>query len=249
VQRRNYRKIARGSLSALCLGAAAVALLATGASADIVLDCDFEHLPVGEPVPAGGAALGEPTDVGNTEAIIAVPPTMSKAVKINDLWTDAEGVVLFEFLNGVEVTSGAVTIETTFCFLNQEDYFFSIREQGGRSSNFADIYFTDEGYIHYQDENTPETYVWRYETSRGVYVRLVFDLDIGTYSLNVNGMQILSSEPHGVASQRGIGGLYMGIRNDSDTGGTICIDDVRVETTASLPTEAQTWTTVKNMFR
>lgn len=249
MHRRDISLLVRRPLSAILLAAAAATLVASPALADVVLDCNFDHLPLGEIVPTGGAERGEPTNIGLTNAIVAMPPTMSPAVKITDNWPDMEGLILFEFLNGVEVTTGEVTIETTFCFLGfPDDYIFSIREQGGRSTNFGDLIFTDEGRIYYGDSDTPESFLWYYDTSRAVYIRMVFDLDLGSYSVYVDDIPVLSEEPHGVTAERGIGAIYVGVRNDFDQAGIVCIDDVRVETSAGVATESQTWTAVKNLF-
>jgi hypothetical protein len=249
VRRKTNIKRARGPLSALLLGLAAVALTATGASADLVLNCNFESHTVGEPVPTGGAANGEPVDLGGTGAIVAISPAISKAVKVTDIWDDSAGYVRFDFINAVEITSGEVTVEAQLCFIGQNNYSFSVREQNGRAENFSDLIFTDGGAVHFQDADSPQTLVWSYSAGATYNVRYVFDLDTGTYSLEFNGVRLLIDEPCGVTSGRGIGGLYVGFDNDTDTVGAVFIDDIWVESTASVDADAHTWSLVKSMFR
>lgn len=233
--------------TALILGTVAVALVAAPASADVVLDCDFDMHQLSVPIGEGGAAAGEPSDVGETGAIVAISPGLSNAVKVTDSWTDAEGVVQFEFLNNVEVSAGDVTVRADIAFSNLDDFIFSVREQGGRAANFGDIVFTQDGNIHYGDSNTPATWCRFYETNEVYSIEYVFDLDAGTYSLTINSAAVVTDEPHGISAQ-GIGGLYYGVVNDADTVGMVYIDNIYVETSESVATTPTTWSTIKSLY-
>jgi hypothetical protein len=230
------------------LGLAVVALTASGASADVVLDCNFNNETLGNPVPTGDASRGWPVSDGGTGAIIAMSPLLTPAVKVTDSWADQEGLVQFEFIGSAEATMGQVTITMTLCFIGQDDYAVCISEQGGRASNYADFYFTQDGNVHYADADSPETLVGTYTSTDPQYLTFVFDLDAGTYSVSLNSGGLIADETHGVTSGRGIGGIYIGVRDDVDTDGRIFIDDVHVETTQPLPVELTTWTNVKNLF-
>ncbi|MFO7652293.1 MAG: hypothetical protein R6X25_00560 [Candidatus Krumholzibacteriia bacterium] len=239
---------ARGPLSALIVGLAVIAMAAP-AAADVILQADFTYHTIGEVIGVGGAAAGEPVDLGGTDAIVALAPTISNALKLTDRWTDQAAYVQFEFINNVEVTTGQVTLQATLSFSNHNNCSFSVREQGGRASNFADLIFKSDGAVHWSDAGTPETAVDTYVTNTAYDVVFVFDLDAGTYSLTVNGEPRLTDQPIGVTSGRGIGGFYVGIDNDPDTTGMLFIDDILVTTTAQVAADPLTWTAVKGIYR
>lgn len=239
----------RTPLSALAAFVAAIVLLAPPAGADVVLNCDFNGHEIGLPIPTGGAAYGEPVDDGGTGAIVGISPTTSRALKIVDGWTDQAGYVQFEFLNSVEATTGDVTVDVALIPHGIDAFSFSVREQGGRAENFADIVFDQGGAVQVQDADSPLTEISDYDSGTVYDLHYVFDLDLGIYSLWINAQQVVTDEPYGDTGGRGIGGIYVGVDDDVNTDGWIWVDDLRVETTATLATETGSWTLVKNLYR
>jgi hypothetical protein len=233
----------------LALAWAAAEGAAAASLRDTILFCDFDAKPVDQPIGTGGPALNEPVDVSFAPAIVRDAPLVTPCLAISDTSAIA-GSVLFEFDGRVEIVSGTFVASMTLRFAEREDFTVFLREQGGATQSFLNVYFTQAGQIRYTDLDTSAPLlIGTYAGGTTYVLHIVIDLDARTYDLMLDADLLLEDEPLG-DSLRGIGRLGVGLSNDPDTNGTLYLDDLVVSATV-VPTavEPTTWSSLKARWR
>ena len=87
-----------------------------------------------------------------------------------------------------------------------------------------------------------------YEAGRLFTVVITHDVTPGSYSLSLDGVQVVTDRVHGV-TERGIGGIYVGCNNDSNYDGKLYLDMLQVDADAVTPTLESSWSAVKQQYR
>lgn len=203
---------------------------AAGVSGQVVLDANFDGKTVDQPIGTGGAALGEPTDVSTgITAIVRSAPLGSNSLEITDASSFSAGAVAFDFLELAEVTGGVVRITCVLWFDQLDQFELGVRESQGFTQRFVTLSFVDNGLVLYRDgDSTAYVPVGNYITGQALSLLLEYDLDAGTYDVELDGTPLLDDEVYGVAA-RGIGRVFIGTGADADLVGTVYVDDLRVE--------------------
>jgi len=208
-----------------------VLALAAPAAGQVILDADFDDKTVDVPIGTGGAAAGEPISTGepNVTTFVRSSPFATPSLEIADASSVTSGAPTFNFLDDEEVTSGLLTIELELWIPVAERFVVQIREPTFASASFFSLRVQDDLdlYVSDADSNGGAFYVGVYPEGRAFGVRIVFDMDAGTYDLWVDGQQLLDDETHGVVG-RGVGSVRVGADFDTDLDGEIYVDEIRV---------------------
>jgi hypothetical protein len=212
--------------------------------AAVLLDADFEGQTVDQPVGLGGAAAGEPVDVYNCVATVRNAPFPSTCLEIDDETDFGTGYVIFGLLDDTEVVSGTVAIDLDFWFAEINGYVFGVREYDTSMFSFNTIYINVIGQVRFNDANGYTGVFGTYEPGRAIHMRIIHDLDAGTYDLWWDGEKLLDDRAHGI-TERGIGTVMMGTDHDLDLDGLMYIDNLKVETEVSTAHETAAWGDVK----
>lgn len=232
------------ALASLLLTAA----LAAPAAAAVLLSADFEGLPLDADVPTGGAAAGQPYNVIQTQAVVRDAPLSGRCLELQDILDYGTGTVYFDFLNGVEVTSGTVEIAVDLWFHVLQGYEVYVRESHGAASAFASIGFTGGGSVRCTDAAGNAGVIGAYEAGRLHRLRLVFDQDLGTYDVLLDDVLLLDDRAHGITAD-GVGGVAFATSHDVDLDGTLSIDDLVVTADGTAPAESASFSEVKRAWR
>lgn len=230
---------------------AAALLLAMPAAADPLLTVDFEGLPVDQPVPVGGAALGQPIEVSWCSAVVRDGPLNGSCLEIADNDDFMAGYVGFEFLESAEATSGMLEIVCTLRFDSLDDYVLNVHEQGSAACDFTTLNFFAGGSFAIFDQNGYTAIGAGYEPGVDNTLRILHNLDAGTYGVWWNDAPVIADRAHGVVG-RGIGSVDVGVGHDENLAGTLWLDDLRVSPDVSTGIEdiaTASWSEVKRAFR
>lgn len=220
------------------------------ASTETLLSCDFEAEPLDEIIATGGAALGQPIDLGGISAHVRSAPMATASLELTDDWGPNARAVSFEFLNDAEISSGVVEISMNLWFSDLGNYNIGVRQQGSFATSFLTISFQEAGVIRYSDSDTVAfDIIGNYSPNTAYSLRVVFDLDQDTYDIHLDGSPLLEGGTW-AATSRGIGRVYVGHAHDTDASGTYSVDDILVTATES-PTsvEPASWAGVKSLYR
>lgn len=195
------------------------------------LAADFDDQPLDQPIGTNGPEYGQPIWVDpDVTAIVRDYPLPSPSLEIQDIDDYSAGYVRFEFLGGVELNSGFVTMSMNLWFHElSPGYSFQIafREQGASAYNFCNLNFVEWGEVYCYDQDTNNGMVATYEVGRILPIIVSFDLDAGHYSVWLDGELVVYNQPHGVVG-RGVGALLCGCMNDPDVEGRFNIDDILI---------------------
>jgi hypothetical protein len=218
------------------------------------LFADFNDKAIDQPIGEGGPEVGEPVEVYTTtiSAIVRQEPMGSPSLEIRDISSFGAGFVVFELLDGAELTSGTVSVSADFWFQNQTSssrFLFQIRERGSTEMKFADLRFNPTSSVDLVDAQGYAGIIGHYETDRRYRVVLEYDMDAGTYDVWLDGERALNDRAHGVA-ERGIGWVIFGCFDDDDQEGLFNIDAVSVtDYFQEVPVLESSWGRIKASFR
>lgn len=227
---------------------AGVLLLAGPAAADPLLSATFEGLPVDQPVPLGGAALGQPIEVSYCTAIVRDGPLNGLCLEIADDDDFMAGIVEFEFLDAAEASEGLLAVECTLRFDSLDDYVVSLQEQGSAALDFTTVYFFAAGYFAIFDQAGYTAIGADYEAGTDNTLRILHDLDAGTYGVWWNDAPVIQDRAHGIVG-RGIGSVSVGPSHDQNLTGTLWLDDLTVAPDVATSADTATWSEIKRAWR
>ena len=195
------------------------------------LRANFNYKTIDAPIGTEGAEVGEPILVGpQLTAIVRDAPMFTPSLEIQDNDDYSAGYVEFEFIREVEVLTGLVVVEVHFWFDVFDDYSMTLREQGGAAQQFTDLYFDPSGVVTIYDAGGPVDGGGTYDVGRVYIVRIIHNLDAGTYRVILDGSEVVTGEPHGVVGH-GIGGVHIGCAHDPDYDGLFYVDNIFVSQT------------------
>jgi hypothetical protein len=221
-------------VSVLC-AALAFSPFVSAQSLQTVLNAHFDDKTVGQPIGLGGAALGEPVALSagiSTEVVVADTGRALSLAPINTAFAQRAS---FEFLDLQEITAGKVRIllemRPTSVTLHQ----VTVREQGGAASSFLNLNLGSNGDIRAAwAGNSSGVVIGTYQAADLVQFQIDFDMDLGTFSISVNGTEALSNQAHGVSTGRGIGRVNVGFGSSPPNPAPLLLDRLQVLRSAAL---------------
>jgi hypothetical protein len=200
----------------------------------LLLDATFADKPVGEDIQLRGAFYGEPVSFSGQQLpyVEVGMPLGNKALVIEDDVAGATNSARFEFYNGAEPASQPVSISFAASFDVVDGYNVYVREQGSSAKRFCDMQFTSSGGIQFKDEAS-STAVFAtagpYAADELVVVEMAFESGLNVYSIWVDGKRVVHRRAHGI-TDRDVGRVIFGNRNDADLDGVFRVDRIRCRT-------------------
>ncbi|MFO7688982.1 MAG: hypothetical protein R6W83_00245 [Cryobacterium sp.] len=208
-------------------------VLAVGipAQGQILLHATFDDKAVDVPIGTGGPAVGEPTWIADVTATVRATPLPSPSLEITDNDTYYAGSVAFSFTGDVEVTSGLLSVSADLWFAQYEGFDIFFREQDSAANMFLDLAFNSFGYVSAWDQGGLVVAAIPYAIGRVVPLRVLFDMDQGTYDVFLDGTRIVADESHNVVGAGvGVGRVFFGVTNDENLVGTLYVDNLTAAT-------------------
>jgi hypothetical protein len=196
----------------------------------VYLRANFNYEPLDVPIDQGGPEIGQPVRVDPTiTAIVRGDPILTPSLEIHDGDDYGAGFAWFDFIYDAEVLHGTLVIGADLHFAEYGNYSVAVREHESAAHAFSDLMFVEAGYMVVQDAGGITGDWCYYDIGRIVSIRIVHDLEAGTYDVWYGDLQVTDDEPHGVTG-RGIGQVLVGCINDADTTGTFYVDNLWVAT-------------------
>jgi hypothetical protein len=201
----------------------------------ILLDADFNSRMPGAVLGAGGAALGEPSDLSALEGeIVESSPGENYLLVKNNTGSTSGRNLRWDLIDDAEITSGVVQFSFDFTPTALDRYSFGIRESGGSAFTFLGVTFSTSGTLSATDAAGVITVTNNtYSANVTMHVVISFDMDAGTSELNVNGNTVFSGRAHGITS-RGVGRLLTGY-SSGHSAQPFQVDNIRVTSIEPLP--------------
>lgn len=190
------------------------------------LRANFNYKTIDAPIGEGGPEVGEPINVDpQIVAVVRDEPMFTPSLEIRDNDNYGAGFATFAFIGDAEVTSGLLVVEVHFWFETFDSYSMTLREQGGATQQFTDLYFDPYGLVTIYDQGGPVDGGGTYDVGRVYMVRIIHNLDAGTYRVILDGSEVVTNEPHDVVGH-GIGRLGIGCAHDPDYDGLFYVDNI-----------------------
>jgi hypothetical protein len=196
----------------------------------LVLDADFQDQPLGQAIGTGGAELGQPFQISPGLPTLIVDDGLgNRALRLQNPSTGSARSVRWEFLDNLEVDSGSLAFDVDVQFAVLDGYQLTVRESGGSASSFCNLRFLPNGGLSLSDANgvAPLPPV-SYAAGQLYRVRLIYDLDAGTYSAFLDDTALVVGRAHGVSNGRGVGAMAFGFLSTATTAAMMFIDDLQV---------------------
>ncbi|MCB1633089.1 MAG: hypothetical protein KDI51_00795 [Xanthomonadales bacterium] len=199
------------------------------AAADFPLVATFDDKTPGTTLGTGGAALGEPIELGNLDAVIEeVSPGQNRVAVSNDLTSTAARRLRFQLIDNQEITTGQARISMDLTPSALDRYSILVREANGSSQNFLNLQFNTSGLVSGNDvTGTLPLTNNSFTAGTPIHIEINFDLDAGTSEVIFNGAVLMTERQHGVVG-RGVGRLSIGYASSS-SGNPFTLDNLIVE--------------------
>ncbi len=221
---------------------------ASPATADTILNVDFEGMTVDQPVGTGGPEAGEPYSVLFCTAVVRNAPMSSQCLEIGDNSEVTSGEVNFSFLQDSEVESGTIDVTLNFRVSLVDQYAIYIREAGSATQNYSSVYLTSNGSISANDANGHVSIIGTYTSDQTYSLRILFDMDTSTYDMWLDGTLVVDDRAHGCTGP-GIGEIICGTGYDENLSGSLFVDNIRIDASGITPVEGIKWGNLKQIYR
>jgi len=212
----------------ICAAALALSTLnAVAAEPFLPLYANINSKTVGAPIGIGGAALGEPTTLGNLTTVVTQAAPGRRFVRVsNDLSSTTARRLRWQLLDNVNVTQGVLTWSIDFTPTARDSYSILVREATTSASSFVTLSFTGAGSFGASDQNGVITVApLTYAANARLHVVLRMDLDAATSDVLINGEVLYAGRAHGVVGV-GVGSLWIGYAANSG-GNAFALDNVQ----------------------
>lgn len=221
---------------------------------ETILQANFDGEPLDVPIGTGGALNGQPVAVGGAiSAIVRGWPLSTPSLKIDDDDLLDPGFVRFLFVDTDSVVAtGTAVISATLWFQNFEEYGIRVRERRtANSKRFLDLVLGSTGFVRYKDTDTTTLQdIGTYSLYTPLPLVITFDMDAATYSVELDGVMLLSNEPHGaLPPYQGVGAILFGMEADDDPHGEFNLDDLVVTKEEPTAVESTSWAEAKALYR
>lgn len=193
----------------------------------LLLHADFNAETVGSAPNLGGAAAGEP--ISNDSALIGLAPLPTPNLQIRNNNACCAQTTWFGFLGNEEVVSGTVQIRAKVRFSGASQPAIGLREQGGATQTFLDLYSgNDASNLYAYVGNNFQGTVGYFTPGAIAALEIDASADHKLVSVRLDGATLLDQAPIGLTTARGIGSLLLGVLNGASlTSDVMRVDDVR----------------------
>lgn len=207
----------------------ALLIAKSGVAAEFPLVARFDDKTPGSTIGIGGAALGEPTELGSLDAVVEeVSPGQNRLAVSNDLSSTAARRLRFQLIDNQEIVTGQARISMDMTPSALDRYSILVREANGSAENFLNLQFNGDGTISGNDQTgTLPLTNNSYTANTPIHIEINVDLDAGTSEVIFNGVTLMTDRQHGVVG-RGVGRFSIGYASSSG-GNAFTVDNVIVE--------------------
>lgn len=215
------------------------------------LTATFDDKTIDAAIGQGGPDAGEPAWIdANLTATIRSAPFETPCLELQGGDVDNSYLAGFELVGG-DVTAGMVVIIADLWFepigAGKQ---FGIRVMSSDFSHtFLNLYFQGDGNVEATDPESSPGVIGNYVAGRSYSVIIALNQDTRTYSVWLDGVQVVTDDPHGV-SDGGIGLIEPMCQSGNSPGAKFWIDQIRVlDWLPPVPAEPMSWGRVRAMFR
>jgi len=228
-----------------------IAAAALPCAADqVLLNAIFDDKTIDAPIGRGGPEVGEPAWIdANLDATVRSTPFDTPCLELRGGDQDNSYFAGFELLGG-DVTVGMVVIIMDVWFDRIDPAWeFGLRVMSSDSmQTFLYIEFRSSGRVYVFDPNGGPGEVAEYPVRRSYPVLVAFDQTARTYSIWLDGVQVVADESHGVADG-GIGLITPKCLMYNSPEARFWIDQIRVlDWLPPVPVEATSWGKVRALY-
>jgi len=196
----------------------------------LVLDADFDDKPVGQPIGTGGAEVGEPATINDGLVTTIIDPAVGNPIlRLQNTSMGLARAVRWGLLDNLEVETGLIAFDVDVEFAMRDNYQVVIREAMGFASSFATFRFFNAGNITLTDANGVASLPpFIYNAGQTYRLRLIYDVDAGTYSVFIDDTELVADRAHGVSTGRGVGSITFGFLSTASAAAEFTIDALQV---------------------
>ena len=200
------------------------------------LDIDFNDRTPGQPIGAGGGAVGEPTTLGSLTTLIEeASPGENRLVVSNDLSSTSARRLRWQLPGNAELTEGQVQISFDFQPEATDSYSLLVREANTSGSSFLTLFLIGNGNMSASDGNGPITLDQSTYAAELIHVEINYDLEAGTSEVLFNGVALFSDRAFGDFGADGIGAVLIGFSASSNAT-PFRLDNLKIESRPALQT-------------
>lgn len=201
----------------------------------VVLDADFENQVLGQSIPLGGAAEGEPVEVSAEIDSLIVTGDTGQALNLQQTMSGNQEWMRFRLLGDSVYSTGLMDISFDVNFDQLDDYRIVLNEAFGSNINFTEMQFFDNGAITITDASGSLGMFSGSYASGTVYpVQLIIDLDNQTYCLYFNGDLLFPERSIVWGNGEGIGAIEFGFQTSASNAASITLDNIQVGASADI---------------
>ncbi|MCB1583855.1 MAG: hypothetical protein R3E90_10085 [Marinicella sp.] len=196
----------------------------------LVLDADFENQVLGQSIPLGGAAVGEPVAAtAEIDSLIVNSTISGLALNLQQTMSGSEGGMRFRLLGDSSYTTGWLDISFDVSFDQLDDYQIVLNDAFGHAVNFSELQFFDNGSITITDASGTFGMFSGSYTSEEVYpIQLIINLDTQTYCMYFNGDLLFPERNIAWGNGEGFGALNFGFQASASNSASMVLDNIKV---------------------
>ena len=200
----------------------------------LVLDADFNDKTQDQPIGTGGAAVGEPVSTTSIVQQVISVGAGDNALQLSNAVLEDTNAVLWEFLENIPIHTGIVAFEMDLLFEEYVSQFILVRNFAGGGSQFGAVYFLPDpasntsGRILVREGATTAGFVGAFQTQVPYRLRMIFDMDQGTYTVVLNDTVLVQDRAHGGALGAAIENLHTGFDANSLVAAPMLINNLQV---------------------
>ncbi len=202
----------------------------------VVLDADFEDQLLGQSIPLGGAALGQPVEAtAEIDSLIITSTATGQALNLQQTISGNQGGMRFRLLGDSAYTAGMMDIRFDVIFDQLDEYRIAFHEAFGDAITFSEIKFFDDGAISITDASG--TFGMFSGTFAGgvVYpIQLVINLDTQTYCMYFDGDLLFAERNISWGNGDGLGAVVFGFQETASNAASMTLDNVLVGASADV---------------
>jgi hypothetical protein len=153
----------------------------------------------------------------------------NRVLQLNSSIGGGAQTLRWQFLDNIEITTGTIAFDLDVGFGVVDSYQLNVREAGSSASSFTNLYFLSNGNLYLTDAaGVAAIPPASYSANQFYRVRLIYDMDNGTYTAMLNDLVLVENRPHGVSTGRGIGTILTGFQSITAFGGPMWVDALQV---------------------
>lgn len=157
------------------------------------------------------------------------------SLEASDTLVEFDVSVQWSFLGDQVFTSGKVAVQMQLEFNAVDEYRIAVKAHDDPSVIFVDVNFNSDNEIVVSDSNGVLGAVDSYIENKMYVFCLVFDLDEGSYTLLLDGDELVSNEAIPLTNGLGIGVVITGFLPQTSECVGLTVDELKVAATTARP--------------